>query len=121
MKSVKKKLREMLNPNLLDIGECNLHKVHNAFGTGLNSFVADVELLVMDIYYFFKHAVHSSQLSEKPKDLGIPEHVFLRLVSNRWLTFQSSLERVLQQFQVLKAFFQTESGARPTSAVLQKR
>ncbi|KAL3188465.1 hypothetical protein MRX96_003435 [Rhipicephalus microplus] len=121
MKSVKKKLREMLNPNLLDIRECNLHKVHNAFGTGLNSFGYDVELLVMDIYYFFKQAIHSSQLSEKQKDLGIPEHVFLRHVSSRWLTFQSSLERVLQQFEVLKAFFQTEAGATPTSAVLQKR
>lgn len=78
MKSVKKKLKETLNPNLLDTTECNLHKVHNAFGTGLNAFGVDVELLVTDIYYFFKHAVHSSQLFEKQKDLGIPEHVFHR-------------------------------------------
>lgn len=102
MRSVKRKLKEALNCNILDIGECNLLKVYNAFGTGLSAFGADVELLVIDIYYYFKHAVRSTRLVDQQKDLGIPEHVFLRHVNNRWLTFQSSLERVLEQFEVLK-------------------
>ncbi|KAH9363254.1 hypothetical protein HPB48_006360 [Haemaphysalis longicornis] len=77
MKSVKTKLKQGVCPNLLDIGECNLHKVHNAFGTGLNSFGSDVELMVLDVYYYFKHAVRSSNLKEHQKELGIQEHVFL--------------------------------------------
>ncbi|KAH7949470.1 hypothetical protein HPB49_011034 [Dermacentor silvarum] len=94
MESVKRKLDEELSCNILNIGECNLHEVHNAFSSGLSDFRSDVELLVIDVYYFFKHAVRSSNLQEKQKDLGIPEHVFLRHVNNRWLTFLDSLERV---------------------------
>ncbi|CAN8020786.1 unnamed protein product, partial [Ixodes persulcatus] len=120
MKSVKKKLKT-ISPNLLNVGECNLHKVHNAFGTGLSAFGSDVELLVIDVYYFFKHAVRSSHLKDQQKDLGIPEHVCLRHVSNRWLTFQDSLERVLEQYKVLKAFFHTDVETRPSSGTLQKR
>lgn len=121
MKSVKKKLKESVNSNLLDIGECNLHKVHNAFGSGLTAFGSDVEQLVIDIYYFFKYAVRSSHLQEQQKILGIPEHVFLLHVSNRWLSFQDSLERVVEQYTALKAYFHTDVDARPTSSALQKR
>lgn len=121
MKSVKKKLKESVHINILDIGECNLHKVHNSFGTGLTAFGADVELLVMDVYYFFKHAVRSSQFSSQQKDLGIPEHIFLRHVNNRWLTFQCSLERVLEQYDALKAYFHRAADTRPTSSALHRR
>ncbi|KAH9359960.1 hypothetical protein HPB48_022507 [Haemaphysalis longicornis] len=71
MESVKTKLKEGVCPNLLDIAECNLHKVHNAFGTGLNSFGSDVELLVLDVYYYFRHAVQSSNVKKHQKELGI--------------------------------------------------
>ncbi|KAH9381813.1 hypothetical protein HPB48_016337 [Haemaphysalis longicornis] len=56
MKSVKKKLKETLDLNLQNIIECNIHKVHIALGTELNSFGADEERLVMDVY-LSKHAV----------------------------------------------------------------
>ncbi|KAH7974430.1 hypothetical protein HPB49_015487 [Dermacentor silvarum] len=69
LKSVKRKLDEELSCNILNISECNLHKVHNAFSSGLSTFKSDVELLVIDVYYFFKHAVRSSNLQEKQKDL----------------------------------------------------
>ncbi|KAH6924087.1 hypothetical protein HPB50_011258 [Hyalomma asiaticum] len=121
MKSVKRKLNEELGGSILNIGECNLHKVHNAFSTGLNAFGSDVELLVIDVYYFFKHAVRSSNLKEHQKDLGIPEHVFLRHVHNRWLTFLDSLERVLEQYDVLKAYFRSDAEVRPSGAVLRNR
>lgn len=114
MKSVKKEPEQTMTPNLLVIGECNLHKVHDAFGT-------DVELLVINICYFFKHDILSLHLKEQQRDLGIPEHVFLQHVSNRWLPFQGSLERVLKQHQALKASFHVEAEAQQTSAVLQKQ
>lgn len=59
MKSVKK-MEEELTPNIMDIGECNLHKVYSAFiSTGLSATGSDVELLVIDIYHFFTQAVRS--------------------------------------------------------------
>lgn len=105
MKSVKAKLKRNVNPNLVDIGECNLHKVHNAFAKGLDVFCSDVEELVRDVYYYFKHAVRAEGLKEHQKTLGIAPHVFLRHVSNRWLTLQDSLSRVQEQFMALQSFF----------------
>lgn len=46
MKSVKSKLKQRINPNLVDVGECTLHKVHNAFSKGLDSFFSYVEQLI---------------------------------------------------------------------------
>ncbi|KAH7978063.1 hypothetical protein HPB49_004351 [Dermacentor silvarum] len=120
MKNIERKLDEELSCNILNIDECNLHNVHNAFSSGLSAFGSDVELLGINVY-FFKHAVRFSNLHEKQKDLGIPEHVFLRHVNNRWLMFLDSLERVLEQYEVLKAYFRSETGVRPGGAVLQKR
>ncbi|CAN8004648.1 unnamed protein product [Ixodes hexagonus] len=114
MKSVKKKLQSQVSPNLLDIGECNLHKLHNAFAKGLNAFGMDVEQLVIDIYYHFKSATRTSDLREHQQNLGLPEHVFLRHVNNRWLTLQGSLERLQEQLPALKSFFKSNAESRPS-------
>lgn len=43
MKSAKRKLNEKLDQNLLDVGECSVHKVHNACAKkGLVGFCSDV-------------------------------------------------------------------------------
>ncbi|KAH7984787.1 hypothetical protein HPB49_025741 [Dermacentor silvarum] len=44
MKNVKSKLKQKINPNLVDVGERTLH---NAFSNGLDSFCSDVEPLVV--------------------------------------------------------------------------
>nr|XP_037291648.1 uncharacterized protein LOC119187671 [Rhipicephalus microplus] len=105
MKSVRNKLQKHVAPSLIDIGNCNLHKVHNAFGRGLDAFGLDVEEVVRNIYYYFKGAVRSEALRECQDTLGISCHVFLRHVSNRWLTLQHSLCRVEEQFEALRTYF----------------
>ncbi|KAH9374344.1 hypothetical protein HPB48_018324 [Haemaphysalis longicornis] len=50
MKNIKAKLKRRVNENLLDVGECSLHKVHNAFSKGLDVFCSDVEELARDVY-----------------------------------------------------------------------
>ncbi|KAH8023678.1 hypothetical protein HPB51_015174 [Rhipicephalus microplus] len=105
MKSVRNKLQKHVAPSLIDIGNCNLHKVHNAFGRGLDAFGLDVEEVVRNIYYYFKGAVRAEALRECQDTLGISCHVFLRHVSNRWLTLQDSLCRVEEQFEALRTYF----------------
>nr|XP_037276267.1 uncharacterized protein LOC119169257 [Rhipicephalus microplus] len=105
MKSVRNKLQKHVAPSLIDIGNCNLHKVHNAFGRGLDAFGLDVEEIVRNIYYYFKGAVRAEALRECQDTLGISCHVFLRHVSNRWLTLQDSLCRVEEQFEALRTYF----------------
>lgn len=105
MKSVKNKLQTQVAPLLVDVGNCNLHKVHNAFAKGLDAFGVDVEEVVRNIYYYFKGAVRAEALKDCQQSLGIACHVFLRHVSNRWLTLQDSLCRVEEQFEALRTYF----------------
>lgn len=109
MKSVRNKLQKDMPSSLVDINNCNLHKVHNAFAKGLDAFGSDVEEVVRNVYYYFKSAVRAEALGECQEALGIASHVFLRHVSNRWLTLQDSLCRVLEQFEALKSYFHKAS------------
>lgn len=111
MKNIKAKLNRRVNENLLDVGECSLHKVHNAFSKKLDVFCPDVEELVWDVYYYFKHAVRHEALKEQQEVLGIAPHVFLRHVSNRWLTLQGSVSRIQEQFPALRSFFLKDAAA----------
>lgn len=83
MKSFKRKLKMEVSPNMVDIGECGLHKVHNAFAAGLDSFGAEVESLVTDVHYYFKFATRHADMKELQRDIGVPQPQFLRHVSSR--------------------------------------
>lgn len=52
MKSFRKKMQEAYR-DIIDVGECCLHNVHNSFTRGLSAFGSDVEAAVVDVYYFF--------------------------------------------------------------------
>ncbi|XP_071033143.1 uncharacterized protein [Parasteatoda tepidariorum] len=105
MKTLKVKMNKYY-PNLIDIGFCNLHIVHNAFAKGLDGFGADVESLLIDLYYFFKRsAAQSENLANIQSRFEFPEHVLLRHVESRWLTLHSSIDRFIEQFTVLSEFF----------------
>ncbi|KAH8028389.1 hypothetical protein HPB51_016502 [Rhipicephalus microplus] len=111
MNNVKSKVKQRVNANLLDIGECSLHKVHNAFAKGLDVFCSDVEELVRDVYYSFKHAVRAEVLKEQQEVLNTAPHVLLRHVSNRWLTLQDSLSRIQEQFPAIRHYFLKDVAA----------
>ncbi|KAG0410566.1 hypothetical protein HPB47_012320 [Ixodes persulcatus] len=90
LKSLKRKLKQDVNPALVNIGECTLHKVHNAFAKRINAFG--------DNCYF----------EDEPK---VPDDVLLRHVSSRWLTLGPALERFIEQYPALKAIIlHGESG-----------
>ncbi|KAH7980142.1 hypothetical protein HPB49_013374 [Dermacentor silvarum] len=66
IKNVKSKLKQKMNPNMVDVGECTLH---NAFSKGLDSFCSDLEPLVRDVYYHFKHSfVRAEGLKEQQQE-----------------------------------------------------
>ena len=55
-KSFQKKLSKKLEENnnqFLNIGSCNLHKVHSAFRKGLSELNIDLDQFACDIYFFF--------------------------------------------------------------------
>lgn len=104
-------------PNLIDVGSCNLHIVHDAFGKSLEAYGSNIESLLIDIYYYFKQsAVRSEDLNDMQAKLGFTEHIFLRHVENRWLTINSSINRVIEQFDVLYKYFSTQSHVQSARA-----
>ena len=121
MKSLKKKINETF-PNVLDIGTCNLHVIHNVFAKGIENFGIDVEDLLVELHYFFKRsAVHSEELRELQVKLGLPEHVLIRHVDSRWLTLHLSVQQFIEQFNVLKAFFYSRKDVRTVEASRLKK
>lgn len=56
MKSQKRKLKQDVNPVLVNIGECTLQKAHNAFAKGINAFGDNVGSALLDAYHFFKNS-----------------------------------------------------------------
>lgn len=52
MKSFRRKMQETY-PDIIDVGEFLLHKVHNCFAQGTSAFGSDVGAAVVDDYFFF--------------------------------------------------------------------
>ncbi|KAH6925271.1 hypothetical protein HPB50_003174 [Hyalomma asiaticum] len=120
MKCLKRKIKAELSPNMIDIGECGLHKVHNAFAAALDTFCQEVDSIVTDIHQYFKCATRHADIKDLQQKLGLPQLEFLRHVSSRWLTLLPSIQRVLELYDALKAFF-SKSGEPKTSYVRHNR
>lgn len=106
MKALHEKAKKELNPDLIDISTCNLHKIHNAFSKAYDSFGSDVEDLGIESYYYFKNSPVSMEDFEKVQvQLGIPKHVFLRHLPTRWLTLEHVNDRLIEQLPALEKFF----------------
>ena len=56
MTQVSKALTDSHLPALVDIGSCNLHKVHNAFGRSLQIYGKDAEELALKLFHWYKHS-----------------------------------------------------------------
>lgn len=98
MKALTKTIKHELNPDLVDIGICNVHKVHNAFSAALDKFGDDLEKLAIDLFQFIKYSPSKRKDFEKVQDqLGIKKHVFLCHVECRWLTLRDVAIRLEEQ------------------------
>ena len=106
MKSLTKKVKNDLNPNLIEIGTCNIHKVHNAFHHALENFGSNVESLGIELFYYFKSSAVMREDYEKAQSHeGIKKHIFIRHVPSRWLTLNDVIERLDEQLPALKYYF----------------
>ena len=52
--NINTKLQGHFKRHLVDIESCQLHVVHNIFRKGIEAYGEDVELLGIDLFYFFK-------------------------------------------------------------------
>ena len=107
-KSFQKKLSKKLEENnnqFLNIGSCNLLKVHNAFRKGLSELNIDLDQFACDIYLFFKL---SSARREDYSDLGkiteVAAAYTVKHSSTRWLSLKFVCIRILEQWDNLKQY-----------------
>ena len=111
--SFKKKLNSHLVTlnieNLVDIGTCSLHVVHNALRKGIHGLNTDIESFVVAIFQWFHMSAARREDYHKIQETlllnDVNDHLFLRHVENRWLTFGPVCSRILEQFDVLKEYF----------------
>lgn len=93
LRLIKEQFKAKTGRELLDLGSCDLHTVHNAFKAGLTVFGSDVSDLIIKTYYFFNgEALRSEEYRDIQKKLKMPEpfHRFIKHVPTRWLTLQES-------------------------------
>ncbi|KAE8738402.1 hypothetical protein FOCC_FOCC016123 [Frankliniella occidentalis] len=99
-----------VRPNrLLDAGTCNLHILHNSFLEGLKVFgleVSDLVVLVHKFFCDFPARIESFQTVQQMKK--VPQNMFLKHVSSRWLTLSPAVERLLEQWPALQHYFLRE-------------
>ena len=43
-------------PGIKDLGSCTIHIMHNAFGSGIEKYGKDIDLLCLDLYSLFKYS-----------------------------------------------------------------
>ncbi|KAH6922186.1 hypothetical protein HPB50_010792 [Hyalomma asiaticum] len=110
MKCLKRKIKAELSPNMIDIGECGLHKVHNAFAAALDTFCQEVDSIVTDIHQYFKCATRHADIEDLQQKLGLPQLEFLRHL--HLLTTRSErdffLKNAAQLFDRFQTLFQSK-------------
>lgn len=111
--AVKRKLDEQITAaggkQLVDIGFCNLHAVHNALRTGLAAVPSwCVDEFVQDVFYWFKN--YPSRMDDYTTLVNAMTDdditgTFMRFVDNRWLSIGPVIDRLLLHFGSLREFF----------------
>lgn len=92
--------------DLVDIGTCSLHKVHNCFHKALDGLPLDVDEFAADLFGFFKaSAARKEDLKELEKLLECEEKFLLRHVDSRWLTLGPVVARIISIYPALEEYF----------------
>ena len=103
---INKELADSHLPMMIDVGSCNLHKVHNAFAKGLTVFGHDAEDLALKLFYWFKHsAARREDLQSVQFALELDSVLLLRHVESRWLSLQPAITRILSQWLAITKYF----------------
>lgn len=101
-----KKQEELKNKTLIDIGSCFLHNVHNAFSKGLEELSIDISHFATDVYYFFHNKNDRwAKFEAIQSKLNLPNHVFERHLSTRWLTLGPAVKKIIEQLPALNEYF----------------
>lgn len=98
---------------LIGIG-CSAHLVHKAIEIACHKFQSffDIEAIVVKIYGYFKHiTVRNTRLQQLFSDDDDSEIKLLGYSNTRFIGFKKCIDRIIEHFSLLKAFFEDENDA----------
>ena len=106
-----KKLDSEKGNSIMKIGSCPLHIVNNAFGEGMKTIkaVMDIEQFLIDLLFFFKlSSAGREDYKELEEMTDVTAEFMLRYCSTRWLFIGKAVLRVMEQMDNLKLYFLTK-------------
>ena len=90
----------------IDIGTCNLHKVHNGYKEAMKALDFNLEKILACFHSFFKlSTARRKELSDIMKISDEEIEFPLRLVSTRRLSDEPAISRILEHYDSLKQYF----------------
>jgi hypothetical protein len=105
------------NPSIFMAG-CNCHVAHNAARKAASVYAKetsfDVDQLCIDLFYYFdKSTKRKQELLQFSNFCDQEYRGVIKHVCTRWLSLESSVERVLQQLPSLRSYFASQSNRVP--------
>lgn len=96
--------------------------MHLAAGKAAKQLPIQVDELLIDIFYFLeKSSKRKQKLKSFQRKAGVPEHKILKHVPTRWLSLGHCIERLLEQWDALLAYFEEEDKTNiPTPTSLKR-
>ena len=89
-------------PGLVDLGNCTIHTVHNAFGKGLEKYGKDIDQLCMDLYALFKYSsARREDFKEVQIEMDVEVHNFEHHTEVCWLSIGPSIKRIPEQWDTI--------------------
>ena len=106
--SVTSRIKEQL-PGVI-LNKCICHSLHLCASEACKNLPQECEDLARNIYAYFKHSSkRQAQLQEYQEFFETNPHKILRPSQTRWLSLKEVVDRILEQWQPLIAFFTMEA------------
>lgn len=104
---------EKQNPSIYTFG-CPCHIVHNAGSFASKVFTSetgfDINDFLVDIYYYFDNSTkRQAELKEFCEFCDQDYREILKFGATRWLSKEKCVDRVLQQYQSLRSYFESQA------------
>lgn len=100
---------ENLVPNIFVMG-CLSHSLHLCASKACCSLPNDVERLTRSIYNYFSHsAKRQHDFKEFQEFVEVEPHKLLRPCQTRWLSLNTVIKRIIEQWNALIVYFEKES------------
>ena len=92
----------------IELGTCNLHKVHTAFRKGIKKLSFDLDELFIDIHFFFKlSSARREDYANLVDVTNLVAEFAKKHVETRWLSMKYVAVRILEQWVNLTEYFLT--------------